>query len=107
MHTLRFSLTAGLKQHLYHILFLYDCCRFVDESFNLKWFLLQTETKMVETAQFMQIYRSREVGQSYLTSVWTTLIAMAHALWLMTKIRPQVVLPLSLLMLPGMYVLIT
>ncbi|GMY37869.1 UDP-N-acetylglucosamine transferase subunit ALG14, partial [Fagus crenata] len=52
----------------------------------------ETETKMVETAQFMQIYRSREVGQSYLTSVWTTLIAMAHALWLMTKIRPQVIL---------------
>ncbi|GMY37865.1 UDP-N-acetylglucosamine transferase subunit ALG14 [Fagus crenata] len=52
----------------------------------------ETETKMIETAQFMQIYRSREVGQSYLTSVWTTLIAMAHALWLMTKIRPQVIL---------------
>ncbi|KAF5472448.1 hypothetical protein F2P56_009165 [Juglans regia] len=40
----------------------------------------------------MQIYRSREVGQSYFTSVWTTLVAMAHALWLMTKIRPQVIL---------------
>ncbi|KAJ7943850.1 UDP-N-acetylglucosamine transferase subunit ALG14-like [Quillaja saponaria] len=45
-----------------------------------------------ETAQFMQIYRSREVGQSYITSVWTTLIAMMHALWLMMKIRPQVIL---------------
>ncbi|XP_021891375.1 UDP-N-acetylglucosamine transferase subunit ALG14 homolog isoform X3 [Carica papaya] len=42
--------------------------------------------------QFMQIYRSREVGQSYVTSVWTTLLALAHALWLMIKIRPQVVL---------------
>ncbi|KAG6784863.1 hypothetical protein POTOM_010573 [Populus tomentosa] len=40
----------------------------------------------------MQIYiRSREVGQSYLTSVGTTL-AMSHALWLMIRIRPQVVL---------------
>ncbi|KAG2684827.1 hypothetical protein I3760_10G094100 [Carya illinoinensis] len=48
--------------------------------------------KEVQTAQFMQIYRSREVGQSYFTSVWTTLVAMAHALWLMTKIRPQVIL---------------
>lgn len=45
------------------------------------------------SVQFMQIYRrSREVGQSYLTSVGTTLLAMSHALWLMIRIRPQVVL---------------
>lgn len=43
-------------------------------------------------AEFMQIYRSREVGQSYITSVGTTLVAIAHALWLMIKIRPQVIL---------------
>ncbi|XP_068651107.1 UDP-N-acetylglucosamine transferase subunit ALG14-like [Aristolochia californica] len=46
----------------------------------------------LEAAHFMQIYRSREVGQSYLTSVGTTLIAMAHAMWLTFKVRPQVVL---------------
>ncbi|XP_050265989.1 UDP-N-acetylglucosamine transferase subunit ALG14-like [Quercus robur] len=46
----------------------------------------------VKTAQFMQIYRSREVGQSYVTSVWTTLLAIVHALQLMIKIRPQVIL---------------
>ncbi|KAL2489534.1 Oligosaccharide biosynthesis protein-like [Forsythia ovata] len=46
----------------------------------------------VGTANFMQIYRSREVGQSYMTSVGTTLIAIAHALWLMVKMRPQVIL---------------
>ena len=40
----------------------------------------------------MKIYRSREVGQSYITSIWTTLIAMVHALWLMIKIRPEVIL---------------
>ncbi|KAE8674224.1 purine permease family protein [Hibiscus syriacus] len=44
------------------------------------------------SAEFMQIYRSREVGQSYVTSVWTTLVATVRALWLMIKIRPQVVL---------------
>ncbi|VFQ60282.1 unnamed protein product [Cuscuta campestris] len=49
-------------------------------------------TEVVRTAQFMQIYRSREVGQSYITSVATTLIALAHGLWLMIKIRPEVVL---------------
>ncbi|CAA0823705.1 Unknown protein [Striga hermonthica] len=45
-----------------------------------------------EESHFMQIYRSREVGQSYVTSVGTTLIALTHALWLMIKIRPQVIL---------------
>ncbi|XP_020874377.1 UDP-N-acetylglucosamine transferase subunit ALG14 homolog isoform X2 [Arabidopsis lyrata subsp. lyrata] len=44
------------------------------------------------SSQFMQIYRSREVGQSYVTSVWTTIVAIVHALWLMIRIRPQVVL---------------
>ncbi|XP_052203583.1 uncharacterized protein LOC127808910 isoform X2 [Diospyros lotus] len=53
---------------------------------------LADKTGMVQDAQFMQIYRSREVGQSYLTSVGTTLIAIAHALWLMIKMRPQVIL---------------
>ncbi|CAI9098253.1 OLC1v1034869C1 [Oldenlandia corymbosa var. corymbosa] len=48
--------------------------------------------KVVGSAHYMQIYRSREVGQSYLTSVGTTLLAIAHALWLMIKIRPQVIL---------------
>ncbi|XP_019151746.1 PREDICTED: UDP-N-acetylglucosamine transferase subunit ALG14 homolog isoform X3 [Ipomoea nil] len=49
-------------------------------------------TEVVGTAQFMQIYRSREVGQSYITSIATTLIAIAHGLWLMIKIRPEVIL---------------
>ncbi|XP_026447448.1 UDP-N-acetylglucosamine transferase subunit ALG14-like [Papaver somniferum] len=48
--------------------------------------------KLRETAQFMQIYRSREVGQSYLTSIGTTVIALVHALFLMIKFRPQVIL---------------
>ncbi|XP_030481331.2 uncharacterized protein LOC115698266 [Cannabis sativa] len=52
----------------------------------------ETRHKVAETSQFMQIYRSREVGQSYITSIWTTLLAMVHALWLMIKIRPEVIL---------------
>ncbi|XP_057764239.1 uncharacterized protein LOC130985326 [Salvia miltiorrhiza] len=52
----------------------------------------KAEAETVGTSHFMQIYRSREVGQSYLTSVGTTLAALAHALWLMIKIRPQVIL---------------
>ena len=94
-------------QHLYYIVTSYDVAVLSTRVSFFKWFLLQIGIKVAETAQFMHIYRSREVGQSYLTSVWTTLIAMAHALWLITKIRPQVVLSLSLSMLPGMYVLNT
>lgn len=52
----------------------------------------KSEIEVGETAEFMQIYRSREVGQSYLTSVGTTVIATAHAVWLITKLRPQVIL---------------
>ncbi|KAL5577162.1 hypothetical protein UlMin_018861 [Ulmus minor] len=59
------------------------------ERFNPRFY---TGDKEPETSQFIQIYRSREVGQSYVTSVWTTLVAMAHALWLMFRIRPEVVL---------------
>ncbi|KAH1124014.1 hypothetical protein GYH30_013973 [Glycine max] len=51
----------------------------------------ENAARVTDTAQFMKIYRSREVGQSYITSIWTTLIAMVHALWLMIKIRPEVV----------------
>uniref|UniRef100_A0A0D3DET7 UDP-N-acetylglucosamine transferase subunit ALG14 n=1 Tax=Brassica oleracea var. oleracea TaxID=109376 RepID=A0A0D3DET7_BRAOL len=43
-----------------------------------------------DSLRFTQIYRSREVGQSYVTSVWTTIVAIVHALWLMIRIRPQV-----------------
>lgn len=50
------------------------------------------DDKMTKAAQFMQIYRSREVGQSYISSVGTTIIAIAHALLLMIQIRPQVIL---------------
>eukprot|EP00249_Psilotum_nudum_P007221 c20408_g1_i1 orf=140-646(+) len=41
---------------------------------------------------YLQIYRSREVGQSYLTSVPTTLIAAVHGLWLVFCVRPNVIL---------------
>eukprot|EP00897_Mesotaenium_endlicherianum_P008957 jgi/Mesen1/808/ME000110S_11076 len=43
-------------------------------------------------ASYWQIYRSREVGQSYVTSVGTTLLAFAHATWLVLRSRPQLIL---------------
>lgn len=48
--------------------------------------------KVGKTAKYLQIYRSREVGQSYVTSVWTTLVAATHALYLMIQLRPEVIL---------------
>ncbi|XP_073061302.1 uncharacterized protein [Primulina eburnea] len=52
----------------------------------------KVKDEVVGTSHFMQIYRSREVGQSYITSIGTTLIALTHALWLMFSIRPQVII---------------
>ncbi|KAI4981258.1 hypothetical protein ZWY2020_021743 [Hordeum vulgare] len=51
--------------------------------------LIQVEKAIIE--QFMQIYRGREVGQSYITSIATTLCAILHAMWLIIRIRPQVI----------------
>ncbi|KAL6642230.1 hypothetical protein ACP70R_020411 [Stipagrostis hirtigluma subsp. patula] len=54
--------------------------------------LIQSDgEKTVENAHFMQIYRSREVGQSYITSIATTLVATLHAMWVVIRIRPQVI----------------
>lgn len=47
--------------------------------------------QIIANTQFMQIYRSREVGQSYITSIATTLLAILHAMWLIIRIRPQVI----------------
>ncbi|KAJ7548399.1 hypothetical protein O6H91_07G067900 [Diphasiastrum complanatum] len=43
-------------------------------------------------ARYLQIYRSREVGQSYLTSMATTTIGMAHGLWIVFRVRPDIIL---------------
>lgn len=42
--------------------------------------------------RYVQIYRSREVGQSYITSVMTTTLATCHGLWLVFGIRPDIIL---------------
>ena len=40
--------------------------------------------------ELLEIPRSREVGQSYVTSVWTTLRAQMYALALVWHVKPQV-----------------
>ena len=39
-----------------------------------------------------RIYRSRHVGQSYLTSIFTTLLAILYSIPMMLKIKPDVLL---------------
>ncbi|CAI5475494.1 unnamed protein product [Closterium sp. Yama58-4] len=41
---------------------------------------------------YLSVYRSREVGQSYITSVATTIIATLHAMLLVARVRPQLLL---------------
>jgi hypothetical protein len=44
-----------------------------------------------QTVQLEEIPRSREVGQSYLSSVATTLHSLAFAAWVVLKQRPGLV----------------
>ena len=44
-----------------------------------------------EAAKVARIPRSREVGQSYLTSIWTTLVAIWAALAMVWREKPQLV----------------
>ncbi|KAL2608954.1 hypothetical protein R1flu_027527 [Riccia fluitans] len=42
--------------------------------------------------RYYRIYRSREVGQSYITSIGTTLFAMVHAFYLAFSIQPDLII---------------
>lgn len=53
---------------------------------------LSSVSGVQENNHYIQIYRSREVGQSYVTSMATTIVAIAHGLWLVFRIRPEIVL---------------
>lgn len=41
--------------------------------------------------EILSLYRSRQVGQSYFSSIFTTLIAFAHSVLLILKTRPNIV----------------
>ena len=41
--------------------------------------------------EIVRIFRSREVKQSYITSVFTTLVALAHSMIIIMKIQPDMV----------------
>ncbi|XP_039855751.1 UDP-N-acetylglucosamine transferase subunit ALG14 homolog isoform X2 [Panicum virgatum] len=52
---------------------------------------MSLQKAQVYEESLIEIYRSREVGQSYITSIATTLLATLHAMWLVIRIRPQVI----------------
>ena len=55
-----------------------------------------------DRARILTVPRSREVGQSYLTSVWTTLVSVWAALAIVYKEAPQLVrIPTSLVSMAG------
>jgi beta-1,4-N-acetylglucosaminyltransferase len=61
---------------------------------KIKDYFLQSKNTKVEDVKnltILRLFRSREVKQSYLTSVFTTLMGLAHSLGLVAKIRPDIV----------------
>ena len=57
------------------------------------YFLKSRDVKLENIANLtvLRLYRSREVKQSYVTSVFTTLMGLVHSLSLIAKIRPDIV----------------
>ena len=47
--------------------------------------------KIKSKVEFLSLYRSRQVGQSYFSSIFTTLFAFLHSLLLIIKTRPNLV----------------
>jgi len=47
--------------------------------------------KFQDKIQILSLYRSRQVGQSYFSSIFTTLIAFAHSILLVLKTQPNLV----------------
>jgi len=51
-----------------------------------------TTTAGKDSCQIYRVPRSREVGQSYFSSLWTTLFALFHSLFLVFRTRPTLIL---------------
>jgi beta-1,4-N-acetylglucosaminyltransferase len=42
--------------------------------------------------EVIRVVRARKVGQSYVTSVWTTLASLVHSFWICFRVRPDLLL---------------
>eukprot|EP01031_Cornospumella_fuschlensis_P028799 gene28800-34766_t len=54
--------------------------------------VLTHDISVLRNAQWHRVVRSREVKQSYITSVFTTLLSIPHSLYLIAQIQPQVII---------------
>lgn len=52
----------------------------------------EEEEKNIQNCLFISIPRSREVGQSYVSSLFTTLYALTYSIWLVYKTNPDLLL---------------
>ncbi len=59
---------------------------------KIKIFEKRSNDEVAKDYRINRIYRSRNVGQSYLTSVFTTLIAILNAIPLVFKLKPKLLL---------------
>ncbi|TNV75949.1 hypothetical protein FGO68_gene4326 [Halteria grandinella] len=50
-----------------------------------------TQIDWEKDVQIIKLFRSREVKQSYLTSILTTIVALLHSAWVVAKLRPDIV----------------
>ena len=51
----------------------------------------QIDHRNANHCEYLTIPRSREVGQSYLSSVFTTLVSIVHSIHLVYRHQPQIV----------------
>eukprot|EP00922_Rhytidocystis_sp_ex-Travisia-forbesii_P011104 GHVS01016273.1.p1 GENE.GHVS01016273.1~~GHVS01016273.1.p1 ORF type:complete len:257 (-),score=29.11 GHVS01016273.1:174-944(-) len=91
------ELTSRLNMHMYRLTFVTATTDSTSLSALLhKQSAQQQQQKYKDTASvhfdLAQIRRSREVGQSYITSCWSSFIAFLDALQLVCKSRPDLLL---------------
>ncbi len=67
------------------------CAHNDTNSFDKAKETIQAEKFPKTQFHFIKIRRSRNVGQSFISSVPTTLLSMLHAMWIILKTRPSIV----------------
>ena len=72
------------------VLVMPGCCCCANTETSARAFELAMQAPAVQ-ATVCKIPRSREVGQSYLTSVWTTLVALCAAFSIVFSQQPELV----------------
>jgi len=67
-------------------------CLIAQSDTTSKAKVMTAQISFADDVVWHEIYRSREVKQSWFTTVFTTLISLLHSLVLVLKIRPQLII---------------